>query len=130
MLHVQHTSITVLRIYVSLWAGSFSTGLSLCIILYTHVSCEETVAARSLYLGVMTLLTNLNGIARRKMSMGLGPVVYRLMNMGSSTCIGTMGTPIIARRSLGTPASNSLSPVAESAAAKPIWWQRAKRELT
>ena len=62
----------------------------------------------------------LNGMAFKKISIGLGPDVYLLMTRGNKICIGTMGTANKARVSLGIPASISFKPESESAAAKAI----------
>ena len=55
------------------------------------------------------------------MSIGVGPAVYLLINIGNRICSGTIGKASIANFSFGTPNSTSFNPVTASAAAKPIY---------
>ena len=73
-----------------------------------------------IYIDIFGRFSYLNGMAFKKISIGLGPAVYLLMMRGSIICIGTMGTANNARVSLGIPASMSFKPDNESAAAKAI----------
>lgn len=71
-------------------------------------------------LHVCTGTTYLNGMALRKMFIGLGPAVYLLIMRGNIIWMGTIGTANNARVSFGIPASISFRPERESAAAKAI----------